>query len=117
LAYFCSAFFSAAFFCASTVRRDNAIFTCISHDLAEVLVGVGDENVYDVTGIGLRTEFRQEFCEIGVAHAVNSLLRELPNSIQLVDDARFVGRRFFIIENATRFPKEMEKSDCISCRE
>jgi hypothetical protein len=56
-----------------------------------MLVSVCDQEINYVAGIRLRTEFRQQLGEIGIAHAIDGFLRELPRFIQLIDNASFVG--------------------------
>lgn len=58
-------------------RRDNTVFAGINHELTRVLVCVSNQDVYHIAGIRLGTKFWQQFCKIGVAHAVDRLLREL----------------------------------------
>src|SRR3984893_13732327 len=59
-------------------RRDNAVFARVSYQLAEMLVCISDQNVDHIAGIRLRTELRQQFGEIRIAHAVDGVFAKVP---------------------------------------
>src|SRR6202162_1169290 len=65
---------------------DDSVHARIRDRLAEGLMCVGDQDVHHVAGIGLRAQFGQQFCEVGVAHALDCLLGKLPRFIQLGHD-------------------------------
>jgi hypothetical protein len=56
-----------------------------------MLVGIGDEDVDYVAGIGVWAELRLRLCEVGVGHIVDRGFGELPGFVELVDDLGFVG--------------------------
>ena len=60
------------------VRQVDPILAGIRNRLTEVFMRVRDENVHHIAGVGVRSELWQKLCEIGIAHAVDGLLREIP---------------------------------------
>ena len=77
--YFCSVFFSAAAFCAATVQGGTIPFSrAYAMDWPRCSWIVGDQDVDDVAGIRLWTEFWQELRELGICHALDGLLCEIP---------------------------------------
>src|ERR1700731_3663465 len=77
-------------------RGDDVVCAGIGDQLAHMLVGISDEDVDNITFVGLGAEFGKELGELGVGHGADGGLGEVLGFFQFSDDLGFIGGCFFV---------------------